>query len=217
MWVVKLGGSLYPGDALARWVSRIADSPLPLVLVPGGGPFADQVRSAQRRWRFGERPAHEMALLAMEQMGLLMSGLDARLVPCEDEWSIRQTIARGTVAVWMPSRHLRGCSGLSADWSVTSDTLSLWLARRLRADGLLIVKSAALPTGRSTVADLQRRNILDQGFNRHAQGPCCPIRLVHRDCGLPIERMTADDQGELLHCLPERRAAPNRHDIEVGA
>ena len=180
MWVVKLGGSLYGAACLEDWVARLADAPAPMVVVPGGGPFADQVRAAQQRWRFDDWHAHAMALLAMEQMGLLLCSLNNLLVPCSSVASIRAALADGHVAVWMPSRHVLAQSGLTADWSVTSDSLALWLARDLAARGVLMVKSVDLPDGAATVAQLQRQGVVDDGFARFAQRLRCPVRLVHR-------------------------------------
>ena len=39
-----------------------------VVIVPGGGLFADQVRVTQKLWQFNDQVAHQMALLAMQQM-----------------------------------------------------------------------------------------------------------------------------------------------------
>ncbi len=37
-----------------------------VVIVSGGGPFADQVRDAQKRWKFNDQQAHQIALHAMD-------------------------------------------------------------------------------------------------------------------------------------------------------
>ena len=48
MWVVKLGGSLAYASELPRWLSALAEGAGGrAIIVPGGGPFADQVRHAQ--------------------------------------------------------------------------------------------------------------------------------------------------------------------------
>jgi dihydroneopterin aldolase len=53
--VVKLGGSNAAAPELALWLNAIADAVCPVVIVPGGGPFADHIREAQRRWSFPTR------------------------------------------------------------------------------------------------------------------------------------------------------------------
>lgn len=78
MWVVKLGGSLAASDRLPDWLRSLAGRS-DLVLVPGGGPFADQVRAMQARWGFDDATAHHLALLAMEQFGRMLCALLAGL------------------------------------------------------------------------------------------------------------------------------------------
>ena len=79
MWVVKLGGSLQSFPGLRDWVRLIAEQGGGrVVLVPGGGQFADAVRAAQRTAGFDDRTAHGMALFAMEQYGLMLAALAPR-------------------------------------------------------------------------------------------------------------------------------------------
>ena len=44
--VVKLGGSLSETGELKRWLALITRARRPLIVVPGGGAFADAVRRA---------------------------------------------------------------------------------------------------------------------------------------------------------------------------
>src|SRR5215510_16371000 len=67
--VVKLGGSYAHAAELKPWLAAIAACAGHVVLVPGGGPFADAVREAQARMGFDDRVAHRMALTAMAQYG----------------------------------------------------------------------------------------------------------------------------------------------------
>ncbi len=76
MIVIKLGGSLAESVALVSCLNTIEQAYTGgVVIVPGGGAFADQVRMAQQHWRFDDGTAHAMALLAMQQMALLFKGL----------------------------------------------------------------------------------------------------------------------------------------------
>ena len=64
--VIKLGGSHAFAPQLKDWIGAVAAQAGRIVLVPGGGPFADAVRDAQARMGFDDGAAHRMALLAME-------------------------------------------------------------------------------------------------------------------------------------------------------
>src|SRR5262245_66659128 len=75
--VVKLGGSVIRSGELAAWLDAIASAPHPVVVVPGGGALADEVRSCQAALGFGDRAAHRMALLAMDRLARAAAGARA--------------------------------------------------------------------------------------------------------------------------------------------
>jgi aspartokinase-like uncharacterized kinase len=163
MRIVKLGGSLFHGPWLRQWLAvLVAHGGGRVVVVPGGGPFADRVRAAQRHWHFDDTAGHRMAMLGMAQYGLMLAGLRSELIPAADEEGMRRTLAQGRVAVWLPT----GCERIDAprDWSVTSDSLAAWLARRLSASHLLLVKSVRLDAAKINAAELARCGIVDEAF-----------------------------------------------------
>jgi aspartokinase-like uncharacterized kinase len=184
MWVVKLGGSLFDSPLLLDWLGCLARAEIPLVVVPGGGPFADQVRAAQKHWDFEDACAHEMALLAMEQMGRMLCGLNPGLLPADELDSIRYLSDRGRIPVWLPSKDVLADPQIGQDWTVTSDSLAAWLAGKLGAQALLLVKSAelleGLADGSADLAGLQQSGVLDGAFHRYAQELDCPVWMMHR-------------------------------------
>ncbi len=57
-------------------------------------------------------------------------------------------VAAPGAAVWLPCpADIRRMDDLPADWSVTSDSIALWLAMRCHAHALLLVKSCPPPEG----------------------------------------------------------------------
>jgi aspartokinase-like uncharacterized kinase len=80
MWVVKLGGSLLGSPALKRWLDALNSfSDGKVVIVPGGGLFADAVRESQLMTGIDDATAHKMAVVAMDQYATLMCGLNPSL------------------------------------------------------------------------------------------------------------------------------------------
>ena len=141
--VVKLGGSLAAGVALPRWLAAIGAASGRAVVVPGGGPFADAVRALQPRLGFTDSTAHALALLAMAQYGLVLAARAPALVPAGTPAEIGRALGAGRVPVWLPPRTLGAAEGVPESWDVTSDSLALWLAARLGAPAVLLVKSAS--------------------------------------------------------------------------
>lgn len=166
MKVIKLGGSLARCNAFAASldsVSQIARTK-PVVVVPGGGVFADQVREMQKRWRFHDRAAHAMAILAMQQMALMVNALQPGWQRTASLDALRKTAA-GHALVWSPHVEDLDQAGIAAGWEITSDSLAAWLAGQLAASELIIVKSAAVDPA-LTITEMQAQGLLDRAFHQ---------------------------------------------------
>ena len=137
MWVVKLGGSLAEDPLLVDWLELLTDlGGGRVIIVPGGGGFAESARRAQTLWHFDDLAGHNMAVLGMGQFAFMLNGMHAELEMCANEQDMISTMRRGRVALWIPLNLLRQQVDELTNWSVTSDSLALWLAkRRLRDAG----------------------------------------------------------------------------------
>ena len=160
--VVKLGGSYAVSPLLRPWLRAIADAAGRVVLVPGGGPFADAVRAAQPAMAFDDVAADTMALLAMAQYGAALASLNDALVPADSKQAITEALHRNKVPVWWPLRMVRAAGDVPASWAVTSDSLALWLARQLAAPAVLLIKQRRPTHG--DVRALIDEGLLDTGF-----------------------------------------------------
>jgi aspartokinase-like uncharacterized kinase len=164
MWVVKLGGSLFDSDKLQDCL-RILAGNHPLVIVPGGGPFADQVRQAQRRWGFNDSSAHVMAMLAMEQYGRMLCALQPGLAAAANPTEIAAALGRGVNPVWMPTAMVTADPEIEQGWDVTSDSLAAWLTRELGVKKLLLVKSLSFDCGSLSAKTLLKQQVIDARFS----------------------------------------------------
>jgi dihydroneopterin aldolase len=164
--VVKLGGSFAFSVHLRAWIEAIAACAGRVVIVPGGGPFADTVRSAQLRMGFDDRAAHDMAILAMEQYGRALVSLDRRLSPADSTEAIRRELNAGRVPVWMPARMTRLANDIAPSWDLTSDSLAAWLAGTIGARRLFLVKHVAFHSRAVGGDDLAATGVVDQALAR---------------------------------------------------
>ncbi len=175
--VVKLGGSLALTAELPRWlavISQYRDGNM--IVVPGGGEFADQVRLVQQRLKFDDSTAHHMALLAMHQYGLMLSGLNTAFEPVASLELIPRVLSDRRIPVWMPDTRELDNAGIETSWDITSDSLSLWLAGKLSARHLVLVKSVA------RIDDLQHGlcQLVDKAFFGRPVKPEFPISFLGR-------------------------------------
>lgn len=162
--VVKLGGSVIRSGALAPWLEVIAASTAPVVIVPGGGALADEVRSCQQQLGFGDPAAHRMALLAMDQLAWAVAGVRPGFEVGTTEDALRAILERGLIAVWAPSSLIAGRSDIEATWRLTSDSLALWLAGKLGAATCCLIKSVAPERGTRSAQALARDGVVDAAF-----------------------------------------------------
>jgi aspartokinase-like uncharacterized kinase len=176
--IVKLGGSLARDPALPRWLAAIAEAPVPRLVVPGGGPFADAVRALQPRLGFDERTAHGAAILAMQQYALVLAAIEPRLLLVEGGAEIAEAARAGRSMLWLPWATIGRDPTIEASWRVTSDSLSLVFAIRLAVPELLLVKAAVLPEEPVELERLADAGILDRAFPELARGYSGRIRIA---------------------------------------
>jgi aspartokinase-like uncharacterized kinase len=162
--VVKLGGSVVRSRELSAWLDAIAASPRPIVVVPGGGALADEVRACQTELGFGDRAAHRMALLAMDQLAWAVAGMRQGFAVGATEAELHAALGRGEVAVWAPYALLAERSDIEQSWRITSDSLALWLAGRLGAPRCYLIKSFARTGTGASARQLARDGVVDAAF-----------------------------------------------------
>ena len=111
-----------------------------LLVVPGGGPFAEAVRDVDRRHGLSDDAAHWMAILAMDQYAYLIA---ERLIGgsiVTDILETRAALETDHVPVLTPSRWLREVDPLPHTWDVTGDSIAAWVAGCVGARRLVLIK-----------------------------------------------------------------------------
>ncbi|CAN7404721.1 aspartate kinase [Trinickia sp. LjRoot230] len=181
MWVVKIGGSLSHDRALRSWLTELCEmGGGRVVIVPGGGDFADKVRQYQAEWGFNDLAAHNMCLLAMTQYALLMQGLLPDLVLASSEAKVRRALRDGRVAIWVPTALMRDTSDAMSNWDTTSDSLAAWLSSMLNAERLMVVKSCPIEIGAS-VASLAADGVVDARFASYVNDANYLVEFFNKD------------------------------------
>jgi 5-(aminomethyl)-3-furanmethanol phosphate kinase len=165
--VAKLGGSLADSPQREAWLAALAASARPLILVPGGGPFARAVRAAQASMQFDDVAAHRLALLAMEQFGVVLAAYSDRYALASSRREIEAAIGAGRIPVWLPSSMTLSAPDIPPSWDATSDSLAAWLAGVFAARCLLLIKSCDLAAPIS-LDRLAASKIVDPLFPRFA-------------------------------------------------
>ena len=201
--IVKLGGSYALSPSLPDWLAAITSCAGHIVLVPGGGPFADAVRHAQDAMGFGDEAAHHLALLAMEQYGRALGALADRLVQAASLADIQGAVRDGKIPVWVPARMVLDATDIPASWHATSDSLAAWLAGQIGARHVLLVKHIETAVGPLRLDDLVENGIVDPLFGRFLAASGAEAAIAgpadHATAGAAIQRGELPGARIVLH------------------
>jgi 5-(aminomethyl)-3-furanmethanol phosphate kinase len=179
--VVKLGGSYARSKYLASWLDTLSGCGGHAVIVAGGGPFADAVRATQPVMQFDDHVAHHMALLAMEQYALALANLRSSFTLAASIAAIRRALREERVPIWSPVAMVLRARDIPPSWDITSDSLAAWLAGRIGARQLLLVKHGAAPARAVNAAALVARGVVDPAFPRFLAASGVAAGLVAAD------------------------------------
>jgi aspartokinase-like uncharacterized kinase len=139
--VIKIGGSLAEEPAslkaLCQELSVLAKTHR-ILIIPGGGKFADAVREFDQMFNLSDVIAHEMAILAMDQFGLFLSDITPNSYTLNAMEKGKKLPATGMLPILLPSRLMFHTDPLEHSWDVTSDSIAAYIADRLRAEKLIL-------------------------------------------------------------------------------
>jgi aspartokinase-like uncharacterized kinase len=140
--VVKVGGGLLRDeglDGLRRACAEVNEiaTRQPVLVVPGGGPFADSVRASDKQIGYPDEVAHVLAMRAMDQLGVLLVPLlpDAEL--------LEDLIAPEGLSVLAVAPAFTDRPGVPQTWAVTGDSLAVLAAGAIGAEEAVLLKPVA--------------------------------------------------------------------------
>ncbi len=163
--VVKIGGGLLRTDGLGALRRACAEAGemaarRRVLVVPGGGPFADAVRAVDARLGLADHTAHALALRAMDQLGVLLRPL----LPSAE--LLRALIPPRALGLLLAAPAFEGRPEVPESWAVTSDSLAVVAASAIGAEEAILLKpvtgvfgrwpSDGAPLSALTAAELQK-------------------------------------------------------------
>jgi aspartokinase-like uncharacterized kinase len=140
--VIKVGGSIaeHPEKLKALCVKLNEVSKRHrLIVLPGGGEFADVVRTLDKRFSLSCAVSHRMAILGMDQYGLLLSDLMTDSVTVSKLEEIEYFLNSGRIPIFLPSNLMLREDPLENSWKVTSDSIALYIAWKIQSKKVLLV------------------------------------------------------------------------------
>ncbi|HYB29123.1 MAG TPA: hypothetical protein VEF89_21095 [Solirubrobacteraceae bacterium] len=140
--VVKIGGGLLRDeglDGLRRGCSEAIElaRERPVLVVPGGGPFADAVRAVDAQVGLADDLANALALRAMDQLGAML----VALLPGAEV--LTRLVAPGELGLLVAAPAFEGRPEVPESWEVTSDSLAVLAAGAIGANEAVLLKPVA--------------------------------------------------------------------------
>ena len=139
--VVKVGGSLAESPAtlriLCKELSKLSKRHR-MLIVPGGGRFADEVRESDKMFDLSSTITHRMAVLGMDQFGLLLSDITPNSQVTYSLKEAKKLSKDRILPVLLPSRLMFRDDQLEHSWDVTSDSIAAHIALKVHAEKLIL-------------------------------------------------------------------------------
>ena len=161
MWIIKIGGSWIKNANLKKLIKLLANiKNQNLIIVPGGGIFADAVREASKLNNLSENKSHFLALKSTEIFGHMIKSFEKRIHLTKSIDNFKEK------NLWLPSKILKNEQSFINNWESTSDSVATWLYSRITSRGLIIVKSVYMGEKKTyKIKTLQKKRILDSNMH----------------------------------------------------
>jgi 5-(aminomethyl)-3-furanmethanol phosphate kinase len=211
--VLKIGGSLAESptvlNALCDYLAQNS-SKYHFVVIPGGGLFADAVRLMDSKFRLPPALSHKMAILGMNQYGLLLSHLISHCEVTESIETAKKTSENEKVSVLLPYKLMVKDDPFSPSWDITSDSIAAYCSLKLGENNVFLFTNVdgiynKDPKSNSDAKLLQEisANQLMKFENRTSVDKYLPIFLSHKHIeGYVINGNCPERLSEILSDAP---------------
>lgn len=151
-WVVKVGGSLFPDDAISLAQELVGED---VLIICGGGEMANSIRQYHEKLDFSATTSHKTAILCMDILGMLLADKVKGAVHVRSLEEAKKVLDEGQLPVLIPSLLLEYLDTLEHSWRVTSDSISLYISHLLDAKLLISTDVDGIYTHRPSLDGAQ--------------------------------------------------------------
>ena len=177
MWVLKIGGSWITNPNLTTLLKTLDKKKKgKMIIVAGGGCFADSVRFAFKKTKMSEKIANTLALKSTEIFCSYLKDINKKLY-----LTTNQRFRENSLNVWLPSLILSNEKSFKKNWNSTSDSVAAWLSTNIKAEGLVFIKSLKKFKKINKLGDLQKKNIIDKNTSTYLKSFKGEIKITGLD------------------------------------
>jgi len=139
MHIVKIGGSLtYDAKPLLKALKSYAkENNKKIVIIPGGGEFANVVRKIDKALNISNSLSHKLAIKCMDLIGEVYAEI-GNIKAYDTLFNLKREIEKEKIAILLPSKVLLSTDIAEHSWAITSDSLSLYIGKLLDVREVII-------------------------------------------------------------------------------
>jgi len=143
--IAKIGGKIFENhenleNTLNQFKTLLFEKKVidKLIIIPGGGSYANFIRVIDRKLNIGDDLSHWMAIFAMNCNGIAISQEYKEIKRIKDIDELKES--NESILIFLPFDFLYQLDELPHSWSVTSDSLAIYIASILKLNHCFLIK-----------------------------------------------------------------------------
>ena len=109
-----------------------------IIIIPGGGSYANFIRKLDAKLEIGDELSHWMAIFAMNCNGIMICQKYNEIRCISDISELKKS--NKTISIFLPFDFLYQSDKLPHNWSVTSDSIAIYIASILELNQCFLIK-----------------------------------------------------------------------------
>ncbi|MCQ2972484.1 MAG: delta 1-pyrroline-5-carboxylate synthetase [archaeon] len=146
-WVVKIGGSLFPNDAIE--VAKTIEGTKSLIVI-GGGEFTNLIRKYDEELSLSEEITHKTAIDSMDILAKLVNDKVDSTQLAKSLEEAQEISNKGLTPILLTSYLLEENDPFEASWDVTSDSIAAYISHLINAKLLIVTNVNGIYTREPT-------------------------------------------------------------------
>ncbi|MFW9899218.1 MAG: hypothetical protein ACFFDO_08155 [Candidatus Thorarchaeota archaeon] len=111
-----------------------------IVIIPGGGSYANLIRAIDKDLNIGDDLAHWMAIFTMDFNGIKIIKKFPEIKWFKDFNALEESLMGRSISLFLPYDYLIKVDELPHSWDVTSDSIAVFLASKLGLNCCILIK-----------------------------------------------------------------------------
>lgn len=142
--IFKIGGKILENskniESTISQIAKLYEEKIlqKIILIPGGGSYANFIREIDEELKLGDDLAHWMAIYSMNHNGIELNRRYPELELIEDLKDFQGS--KEIFCIFLPYHYLRNKDAFPHSWDVTSDSIALYIADQLQFNQCFLIK-----------------------------------------------------------------------------